>query len=92
MTRVNAALLAGAVSVLLFAAAIALVDWLMELPGLWTILDSNATVVFACVVALAISSLTVAIVMALRRRTKRNEDEPLTPLIRRSPSTGRREL
>ena len=84
--------MAGAVSVLLFAAAIGLVDWLMGLPGLWTILDSNATVVFACIVALAISSLALAVAVALRRRAKHNEDEPPTPLIRRSPSTGRREF
>jgi hypothetical protein len=34
----------------------------------------------------------LAVAVALRRRAKHNEDEPPTPLIRRSPSTGRREF
>jgi hypothetical protein len=88
MTRVNAALLAGAVTVLIFAAVLALVNWLMGLPGFWAILDANAAVIG--VIVLAVSSLAAVVAVALHGRAKREEDEALTPPVRRPPSTGRR--
>jgi membrane protein implicated in regulation of membrane protease activity len=91
MTRVNAALLAGAVTVLIFAAVLALVNWLMGLPGFWAILDSSAAVIG--VIVLAISSLTAVVAVALHRRANREqEDEPLTKLLPSERLRGRREL
>ena len=90
MTRVNAALLAGVVTVLIFAAAFALINWLTGTAGFWHDIESPlfllAIIAFNCVAL-------VALVIWSRRRAKRAEkDEPPTPLIRRPPSTGRREL
>jgi membrane protein implicated in regulation of membrane protease activity len=91
MTRLNAALLAGAVTVLLFGAVLALVNWLMGLPGFWAILDSNAAIIG--VIVLAISSLVIAITIALHRRGNREQkDEQPTPLRPSERLTGRREL
>jgi membrane protein implicated in regulation of membrane protease activity len=89
MMRVNAALLAGAVTVLLFAAAFALVHWLTGSAGFWGVVVSPLFL-FGVIAFNGVALVLLAIWS--RRRTKQDEDEPPTPLIRRSSLTGRREL
>jgi NADH:ubiquinone oxidoreductase subunit 6 (subunit J) len=90
MTRVNAALLAGAVTVLLFAAVMVLVNWLTGTVGFGRAISSPlfavGVIVFNCVVI-------VPLVVWRQHRAKREErDALLTPPMRRPPSTGRRGL
>jgi membrane protein implicated in regulation of membrane protease activity len=89
MTRVNAALLAGAVTVLLFAAAFALVNWLTGMVGFWSVVESPLLLVgviaFNCL-------LLVPLLIWRRRRAKQEEDEPLMPLRPSERLRGRREL
>jgi membrane protein implicated in regulation of membrane protease activity len=89
MTRVNAALLAGVVTVLLFAAAFALVHWLTGTAGFWGVVVSPLFL-FGVIAFNGVALVLLAIWSG--RRTKQEEDEPSTRPIRRPPSTGRREL
>jgi membrane protein implicated in regulation of membrane protease activity len=88
MTRVNAALLAGAVTVLLFAAAFALVHWLTGAAGFWRVVESP--LFFVGVIAFNCVAL-VPLVLWSRRREKREDmDEPLRPLRPSERLKGRR--
>ena len=87
MMRVNAALLAGAVTVLLFAAAFALVHWLTGTAGFWNVVVSPLFLIGV----LAFNGVAFALfAIWSHRRAKREEDEPPTTPIRRPPSTGPR--
>jgi membrane protein implicated in regulation of membrane protease activity len=91
MTRVNAALLAGSVTVLLFSAAFAVVHWLTGAAGFWRVVESPLLLVgviaFNCLALLPL-------VIWSRRRAKREEeeDERLMPLRPAERLKGRRGL
>ena len=88
MTRVNAALLAGAVSVLIFAVVIALVDWLVGTAGFSRAVESPLFIIGI----IAFNSVAVPLVIWRRRRAEREEeDERPTPLHRWQHPIGRRE-
>ena len=89
MTRVNAALLAGAVSVLIFAVVIALVDWLVGTGGFSRAVESPLFIIGV----IAFNSVAIPLVIWRRRREEREDmDEPLRPLRPSERPIGRRGL
>ena len=90
MTRVNAALLAGAVTVLLFAAVIVLVNWLTGTAGFEHAISSPlfavGVIVFNGVVILLL------VIWGQRRAKREEEDAPSTPLHRWQRPTDRHGL
>jgi hypothetical protein len=74
MTRVNAALLAGAVTVLVFAAAFALVDWLTGNAGFWRIIQSP--LFLFGVVAFNFVAFVPFVIWSRRRAKREEKDEP----------------
>jgi membrane protein implicated in regulation of membrane protease activity len=90
MTRLNAALLAGVVTVLLFAAVFTLVDWLTGRAGFSHVIESPLFVVG--VIAFNIVALVLLAIWSRRRAKREERDEPPTPPIRRPPSPGPRGL
>jgi membrane protein DedA with SNARE-associated domain len=90
MTRVNAALLAGAVTVLLFAGVFGAVGWLLGTTAYWRVVDSRYFV--GGIIAFnTIVLLLVAVVLSRRRAKRDEEDERPTPLLRSKRPIGRRE-
>jgi hypothetical protein len=90
MTRLNAALLAGAVTVLLFAAVIVLVDWLNGTAGFEHAISSP---LFAAGVIVFNGVIILALVIWGQRRAKREGKDALPTLRKRPPpATDRREL
>jgi membrane protein implicated in regulation of membrane protease activity len=90
MTRVNAALLAGAVTVLIFGAAFALIGWLTGAAGFWRIVESPLFLVG--ILAFNGVALVPLVVWSRRRANREEEDEQPTPLLPSERLKGRREL
>ena len=85
MTRVNAALLAGVTTVLLFLATIGAVDWFMRAGGLFKL----ARLGHFLPILIASNSwmfVWLPIVLTQRRKEAMEQDAPLTPL----PASKRR--
>jgi len=90
MMRVYAALLACVVTVVLFAAALALANWLAASAWFWRGLNPKF---IAVGIAVFNNIWIVPLAVRYQRRAKRDEeDEPLTPLHRWRTPIGRRGL
>ncbi|HEX4860114.1 MAG TPA: hypothetical protein VFV07_02680 [Rhizomicrobium sp.] len=93
MTRLGAALFAGTISVLLFAGAIGLVDALLGSAAFWHVVGSRSFIGWSVAWNCFVMPFGVWFLIFRSGRTAKDEPlQPLTPLIRRSPVTGQREL
>ena len=91
MTRAASLFCALAIALSLMVMAVVAVDWLMSRVMFWEFLPRHgAMLTFIS----ATNSFTVlCIVFAARKRAAgKKEDDRLTPLVRRNPETGQREL
>ena len=89
MTRVNAALLAGVVSTLLFMGAVALADWVLGLAGHLPPIPPR----FIVIGAVVFNSMVIPMVLIFTSRRAKKEDDYVrpTPLHRWQHPIGRRE-
>ncbi|HEY0105145.1 MAG TPA: hypothetical protein VGB91_03605 [Rhizomicrobium sp.] len=91
--RMGALCAALAVTAILVAAAIFAVQWLLDVTmAMHFHLSKSATVFLPSFTSMMICYWAVFIALRQRRAKKAEDDEPLKPLVRRSPLTGLREI